>query len=260
MFKLFAVLCFSLVFINSSFAIDPRTNREKIAVARAKKFLKNSDKSRQNALVSGNYNSDYNSKEYQLDLRYFYQSSKQIHEFYFLRELYFADSGSGTNKKYMVKKSNLWDFTLSNKFLLGESKNYIVSYNRADIDELASYQRDYRSAAGLGRLFLNDKLEIDGSIGFNKNKNYGDRYFFLPSLRLNLQLSEKLNLSQRAFYFINKESSDSEIRTTLKYRIDSDVSFSVNHSFEQRRYGQSKTQKSINQSKRTITLGFAFDL
>ena len=134
---------------NPALGLDSESDREKIVTAKSRKFYRSS-RAIQSLLLSGNKDSDYNSKSYQLDFRYYYQSDKQMHEI----NLFQKTSYSSSTKTDLEKKNELYDAMVSNKFMIGESKNYGVLYNRVDYDELSSYYYDLRTAAGFGRIFL----------------------------------------------------------------------------------------------------------
>ncbi len=244
-----------LFFPNFAFALDSRSDREKIVTAKSRKFYRSS-RAIQSLLLSGNKDSDYNSKSYQLDSRYYYQSEKQMHEINFFQKTSYSTSA----KTDLEKKSELYDAMVSNKFMIGKSKNYGVLYNRVNYDELSSYYYDLRTAAGFGRIFFEDKIELDASIGYMDIKNSGSKSFLLPSIRLNFPITRNLTFTQRAYWFIDYESMDDEIKTTLKYRINNRLSLALNHILEQRKYGDVKTNGAVNQTRRYISVGFVFDL
>ena len=241
------------------YAIDARSDREKIVSAKSRKFYKSS-RVKKSVLLSGDYSSDWNSKRYQFDGRYFYQSDKQIHELYLLRDIRYANKSTKVGQTQMVKKADIYDGTLSNKFVILNSKNYVVLYNRRKEDALSDYKYDIRTAAGLGRIFFGDKLEFDLSFGYNKNGSYENKSFLLPSFRLNVKLSDKASLIQRGFIFVNNSSVDTDLRTSIKYRLTKNTSLAINHSFEQRKYSDKTNKVSISESSRFTSFGLIFDL
>ncbi|NBV06182.1 MAG: hypothetical protein EBS06_02970 [Proteobacteria bacterium] len=254
----FSVLIFFLVSC-PALALDSESDREKIVSAKSRKFYKSS-RAVQSFLLSGNKDSDYNSKSYQIDSRYYYQSDKFLNEINFFQKTSYAEASSGAKKNELVKKSELYDVMGSSKFLLSQSNNYAVLYGRVNYDELSSYYYDLRSAAGFGRIFFDDKIELDASIGYIDIKNSGSKTFLLPSIRMSFPITRNLILTQRAYWFIDYESMDDDIRTTLKYRINSRFSLALNHIFEQRKYENSIKNAQINQTRRYISVGFVFDL
>ena len=254
---LFLLFLFLISVVDLALALDSESDREKIVAARSRKFYRSS-RATQSLIISGNKDSDYNSKSYQLDSRYYYQSEKQMHEINFFHKTAYAASSSTQN--ILVKKSELYDVMMSNKFLLGQTKNYGLFYNRLNYDELSSYYYDRRIAAGLGRVFFEDKIELDFSVGYMDIKNFGSKTFLLPSIRLNLPITKNLTFTQRAYWFVDYESMDDDVRTTLKYRLSNRVSLALNHIFEQRKYGDEKKHTAINQTRRYFSIGLSFDL
>lgn len=257
---LFFLLLFFLSTANSFAADSEDVRRKKVFTAKARKFYNIGNVSH-SILFSGNRDSDQNSKEYHIDLRYYYRSDRQMHEFYFLHEQNYANSGSGKNKVHLDKKSELYDAIISNKFMIADSNNYTTFYGRANYDDLSSYYYDYRVAGGVGRRFFNDKLEFDTSIGYSDIKIYNDyQVFLLPSVRLNLRLTKDLTFTHRGYLFVNNNSLDNDLRTTLKYRLSKKVSLVLNHIYEQRRYDEAQDNIVINQSRKFLSIGLAFDL
>lgn len=258
---LFLVL-FSLFFLltTNSFAVDSESDRERIVSAKARRFYKAGNVN-QSILFSGNRDSDQNSKEYHIDCRYYYRSNRQMHEFYFVHEQNYANLGTSKNKRYLVKKSELYDAIISDKFMIADSNNYATFYGRANYDDLSSYYYDYRVAGGVGRVLFDDKIELDASVGYNDIKIYNKyQMFFLPSIRVNLQLTKNTTFTHRGYFFINSNSVDNDFRTTLKYRLSKKVSLAFNHTYEQRRYAETGDTSVTNQIRKYISFGLIFDL
>jgi hypothetical protein len=251
-----AVLAISAV---DSLAVDSRSNREKIIAPRAKRFYK-SNAIRKYVAFGGNHQSDQSSKSNEVNARFFYQSARLINEFNFLNEVTYSNLGSTAGKKHLVKKSELYDTSLSSKAIIGASKNYGVFYHRTIYDDMSKFYYDMQTAVGVGRIFFGEKLEFDTSIGYHDSKAYGQEMNIVPSMRLNLRLSERLTLNQRGYLFIDHESMDNELRTSLIYRIGSKVSLELRHSFEQRSYENDVNRQKTNEVNKSITFGLVFDL
>jgi hypothetical protein len=236
---------------------ESRTEREKIATSRNRRFF-GGDRAKKFLGINGHYSSDYNSRSYEISSRFLYQSFKYIHELNFNYNLDFADSGSGKNKKYDVKKSSEYDTIFASKMRINKTKYYGVYFHRTIYDNLSSYYYDTRNAVGLGRFFLDEKLEFDLSGGYHQTKNYGHQFETVASLRFNKRLSDKINLVQRGFFFINHGSADSEIMTSLVYRLQNNLSFEVRHDYGKRRYyGEGEV---VNNVSRALNFGLVFDL
>lgn len=249
-----------LFFINNqqSFSQEKRSQREAIVSARSRRFYKTQNRAKQYLSLNGNYYSDYNSKSYTFGSRYLYQSFKFIHEINFNHETEFKDLGSGKNKRYYIKSSSLYDATMSNKARIKTSKYYSVFYHRTIYDELSNFYYDMRTAVGLGRMFLNENLEVDLSAGYRDVKNYGDKVDSILSWRLNRKLTNNLNLIQRGYFFIDHSSIDNELKTSLIFRLNEKLAFEIRHGFEKRTYREKRVD--VNEVNRSINIGLVFDL
>lgn len=242
-----------------AFAVESESQREAVVAPRAKKFYR-SNSAKQYLSLGGNYTSDYNSKNYQLTSRYLYQSNNFVHEINFQNENNYADTGSGKNKKYAVKKSELYDFSLSSKARLFDTENYGVFYHRTIYDDLSKYYYDLRTAAGIGRMFFKEKLELDISLGYHDVKAYGYEVDVITSMRANFKINEHLTFTQRGYWFFDHESIDNQLKTSLVYRLSDKMSFEVRHNFEKRRYEEDDNRVVTNFVNRSITIGLIFDL
>lgn len=208
--------------------------------------------------MGGIYSSDYNSKKYQFNSRYLYQSNYAIHEANFEHETEYSDQGSGSKKQYYVKSTELYDLTLASKLRLGDTRNYGVFFHRTIHDRFSDYYNDSRTALGLGRMFFNEKIEFDISLGYQDVKNYGYKAEVISSIRSNIKLTERLTFQQRGFIFLDNESMDNSLRNSLVYRIGDRLSFEIRNNFDQRRYENKNS--TTNRVSRSITLGLIFDL
>lgn len=247
-----------LSFGASAAAQDSVSDRKRIASAKAKRFYRNSNRVNKALSLAGSYDSDYNSKEYQLDMRYFFQSSRQMHEIDFLRQVRYANVSS--SNKNLVQKDNQYDLEISSKMRLAETNNYLALYSRSNYDDLSKYYYDLRNAVGVGRIFFDDKVEFDVSAGYRNTMTYGNRMFLVPSLRLNLKISPRCSLISRSYVFVDSNGLDDEFKTSIRYQLNKDVSFEVNHTFNKRRYIDEDTSQQLMQVRRFISLGFVFNL
>jgi putative salt-induced outer membrane protein YdiY len=258
---LFVLVLFSALAFTAEdvLAVESESQRDAIVAPRAKRFYKSS-RARQYLSLGGTYTSDYNSKYYQLTSRYLYQGENAVHEANFKQQTDYADSGSGTNKKYDVRKSELYDFSWSSKRRFGESKNYGVFYHRTIHDKFEQYSHDSRNAIGVGRMFFNERLEWDVSLGYHDVQHYGSEADLITSWRANFKLSDKITFVQRAYLFFDKNSTDTDFKTSLVYRIDEKLSFELRHNLEQRNYIEDGDNEATNRVNRTVTVGLIFDL
>jgi hypothetical protein len=249
---------FFLFFSPDVFAVDSESSREDIVSPRSKKLYR-SNSVRQYLALGAGYTSDYNSKYSLFNGKYFYQSQNFINEANFRNENRYADSGSGNNKKYNVKTSELYDASISSKMRLGDSQNYGVAFHRTMYDDLSKYYYETTNALGLGRMFFKDKLELDISAGYRDSKTYGNKVNFIPSIRTNIKITKKLTLINRGYWFFDHESTDNDLRTSLVYRLKNSLSIELRHTFEQRRY-ENSSDGVTNQISRNTTIGLVFDL
>ena len=252
------ILLLLLYFPKPVFAVESEANREDVVAPRSKKLYR-SNSVRQYLALGGIYSSDYNSKYSQFNAKYFYQSQNLINEANFRNENKYSDSGSASNRRYNVKTSELYDASFSSKMRIKDGQNYGVFFHRTMYDDLSKYYRDTRTALGLGRMFFNDKIELDFSLGHHDVTNYGNEIDFITSIRTNFKLTPKLTLIQRGYWFFDHESTDNELKTSLVYRLKEKLSLELRHTFEQRRF-ENNNNATTNQITRSTTIGLVFDL
>lgn len=254
------VLFFAVSFaFEPAFAIESESQREAIVAPRAKRFYKSS-RARQYLAFGGNYTSDYNSKRYQLTSRYLYQSEKVINEMNFKQQTDYADSGSGKSKKYNIRQAQLYDFSWSTKAMIKESKNYGVFYHRTIHDKFESYSHDTRNAIGVGRLFFNERLEWDVSLGYHDVQHYDAEAEIITSWRANFKISDRVTFVQRAYLYFDKKSTDLDFKTSLVYRMGEKLSLELRQQLERRKYIEDGETEATNQWGRSVTAGIVFDL
>lgn len=250
-------LLINILFINKSRAIETKTNREKIASIRSRAFYKNNI-AKNYLSATGNYSSDYNSTTYKINFLHSYHSWKYIHDLNFLYRHEYADMGSGKNKKFKEEKSKLYDIYFANKYRFDGYGNYILIYNRLIYDELSSYYYDRRTAIGVGRIMLDEKLEFDTSISYRQVKELDNGIDFVITSRFNNKFSEKINLVSRTYWFIDRSSLDNIIKTSLFYTLNNNLSFEIRHEFERRRYRENGQFN--NQVRKDVFFGMVFFL
>ena len=258
--KFFLVIFILNYYLNPALAQqESKSPREAVISSFNKRFYQ-SNRVRQYLAFAGSYNSDYNSKSYQLNSRYLFQNPNYTHEISVLHEVDYADTGSGKTKKYDVKKTELYDLTASSKARLGESANYGVFYHRSLYDKFSNLLYDHRTAIGLGRAFNNEKIELDFSLAYRDVKADTFEIDYLSSLRLTHKFSSKISMIQRSYIFFGKSLYDEEYRTSLVYRLNNKVSLELRHNFEKRRYSDFPKRVNVNQISRGVTFGMVFDL
>jgi len=262
MFKIIRSFLLALIvaqtYLTTSFAIDNNAqDRARVVAARNDRFYKNNTV-RQYINLSGEYESDENSKQYVLSAGHFYRSAKLINEVDFLRQTDYTQKAAN---KYELKRSgDLYDFQISTKAIVADTQNYLVFYNRSKYDQLSTYYYDITTSAGIGRMFFNDKLEIDIGIGHSDVKNYDQKTTIIPSFRAEFDITEKLHFIQRGYAFFSNEVDDYQSRTRLQYLISKSLYLQVTHDFDRRRYSNEKKRLAINEVHRRIIFGFRYDL
>ncbi len=262
MSKIFCLLMAIFLFFisnSNSFAVESRSQREASIAPRTKKFFKG-NRAKQYISLTGNYSSNNTSRTYQANARYLYQSWRYIHELNFDHEVKYADIGSGKKKIYDAKTSESYDGTLASKIRFFDSKFYGVFYHRMIYDDMSSYYYDHRTALGIGRMFFDEKLELDFSSSSRVLKDIGQETDYIISYRLNHKFLTNLTINQRGYFYIDKNSLDLELRTSLVYRLNQKLSAEIRHNFEKRRYRDLPYKPLINNVSRSISVGLVFDL
>ncbi len=256
--RFFFALFIAQANLELSFAIDnDQQDRSRVVAPRNDRFYKNGNV-RQYVNFSGEYESDENSKQYVLSAGHFYRSAKLINEVDFLKQTDYTQKAA--NKYELRRSGDLYDFQISSKAVVADTQNYLVFYNRSKYDQLSTYYYDITTAAGAGRMFFNDRLEIDVAIGHSDVKNYDQKTTIIPSFRAEFDITEKLHFIQRGYMFFSNEADDYQSKTRLQYLISKSLYLQVTHDFDKRRYSNEKKHEAINQVHRRIIFGFRYDL
>lgn len=247
----------------SALAIDNnQADRERVVNARNDRFYK-SNTIRQYVNFGGEYESDEDSKQYVLSFGHFYRSSKLINEIDFLHQVDYSDKNvkvNGKNELQSVKTSELYDFQISTKAIIKDTQNYFIFYNRTKYDDLSKYYYDSVSSIGGGRMFFNDRLEIDFGIGYSNVKNFGEKITYVPSFRTEFDITPKLHFIQRGFMYFSGNADDYQLRTRIQYLISPRLYLQITHDYDQRIYDVRKTHHQYNETHRRIVFGFRYDL
>lgn len=257
---LFFVLCVFSVFSQSAFgAITLDSQKKDVSGVANQRFYKG-DRVRQYVSVSGHRDSDYNSEEYELNLKYLYKSKKLAAMVEFssedIRER--SRTGIGDFRKRIEDR----DLTLEGKFRIMEQNNYAILYHRAIdrktyTDELNYYS--YRqSAAGMGRIFLDGGLELDLSFGYKDLRNEGHSTNLIPSYRFEHKFNKNIRLTQRGFAFLDRDDSvEYEIKTYLTYKMSKSLSFRITHLYQKIYFIDDDEEN--NRIARKILMGLVFN-
>ncbi len=254
--QLFYCTTFLLIINHQSFALDleSESEREKLIGAKARKINKNSKNNLNTFSLIGSYQSDYNSKSYEIGARIFYKRPQYNLNIDIIHSNDWEDDNIKKKTIVLVKKSELYDAQISSKTLILQSPYYVATYNRGIYDDLSAYYYDSRHAIGFGKIF-NDIIEFDLSIGKRYSKNFESTTLLAPSFRLNWQI-DNLQFLNRSYFFTNRKISDSESRSTIRYYINKNLAIELNHDIDKRRYIDKK--QTINRVARKIQIGTTY--
>jgi len=255
----FLALVFFATFSSQALAIDnSAADRARVVAARNDRFYK-TNLIRNYINIGGEYESDENSKQHLLQLGHFYRSKKWINEIGFIYDNKYAEKKS-VNNGALSKTAELYDFQLSSKFMIGDTPDYLVLYNRSKYDELSKYYYDLTSAIGVGRIFFDGRLEIDVGLGQSRVKEYDDKITYIPSFRCEFPLSDRLRFIQRGFMFFSDVADDYQLNTRLQYSITRKLYLQITHDFDKRNYVNQTKNTKVNEVHRRMVFGFRYDL
>ena len=139
-FVLFASILFSS---NRSFADDDSLlDRNRHAGRRNSKFYFNNSQVRHFLSLSGEYDSDEDSKQTVVKLDHYYKSSKFISDIEISYNTIYEIQRSKNRKdknKYLIKERDLFRLVTSQKILLFATKNYFIFFNESRHDNESDY-------------------------------------------------------------------------------------------------------------------------
>ncbi len=252
------LLLLAINFSNKSFAIDNnQTDRARVISPRNERFYK-SNRIRQYVNFGGEYESDENNKQYVFSLGHFYRSSKLINEVDFLHQVDYVERSSQQNQ--LIKTSELYDFQISSKAIIKDGRDYLVFYNRSKYDDLSSYYYDVTTAVGVGRMFFDDRLEIDVGIGHSNVKEFDQKTSFVPSFRTEFDITKNIHFIQRGYAFFSDQAHDYQLRSRIQYPISQRLYLQLSYDIDKRRYSDKNKNIRINEVHRRAVLGFRYDL
>ena len=241
-----------------AFAIDnDKEDRAAVVAPRNDRFYSN-DRVRQYLNFTGEYESDQNSKQFVATVGHFYRSKKLINEIDFLYQQDYSQKAS--NNYELRRSSELYDFQIASKGAIPDTQDYLVFYNRSKYNKLSSYYYDITTAVGAGRMFFDDRLEIDVAIGRNNVKDQDGKTTLIPSFRAEFDVYEKWHFIQRGFMFFSDQAQDYQLRSRLQYPISSRLYLQVTYDTDKRRYVNAKTEARVSEVHRRVLFGFRYDL
>ncbi len=249
---------FSALNSETAYAIDNnQTDRSRVVAPRNDRFSRNNSV-RKYVNFSGEYESDEDSKQYVILAGHFYRSKKWINE----TDLFYQkDYSQKASNQYELKPSSeLYDFQMSSKIVIPDTQDYVILYNRSKYNPLSTYYYDITTAAGVGRMFFDDLLEIDVAIGHSDVKEYDQKTTLIPSFRAEFDIWEKLHFIQRGYMFFSDEAADYQMRTRLQYPIGRQLYLQVSYDTDKRTYINKTQNAKVNEVHRRVVFGFRYDL
>ena len=181
---------------------------------------------------SFDYDHDYNSNQTSYDFHYRRLSPKWLSEFYLEHKV----ENTNTTKLPLREKKNYYDIEISNKFTLADINNFYISslvlYNYDDFIDY--YELDYLAGPGFVLYSGQNKrnhITLDFNLGGKREENIGHSFIFNPYLTLNLQLTPKISIYQKAYIlilrqdkFAHNNNHEEYIQTNINFKI-SDKTF-----------------------------------
>lgn len=277
----FVLLASILFFSNNSFADDDNLlDRNRHAGRRNSRFYFNDNQVRHLLALSGEYDSDEDSKQSVIKLDHYYKSGKFISDTEISYDTIYEIQRGNNSKdknKYLIKERDLFRLVTSQKMLLFATKNYFIFFNESRHDNESDYSyRDVVSSAGFGRSFLNQMLEFDISFGQASGKNITDTTFkssrknykrkvMIPSYRFEKRLGKNIRFISRGYFYDSGDIKSFYNSAKIQYRINKSIFLQLNHLFDQRKYQlfdkRSLTyEKKVNEARRQVVFGLRFEL
>ncbi len=258
---------------NNSFARDDlSSDRTRLVNKRNERFFKN-EIIRQYVTGSGEYDSDEDNKQYVLKFTHFYKDKKWISDLDLHHQVDYVKGTKSRDNYEQIKDSELYRMVLAEKIVLGDTKNYFVFFNESKYDDMSkTFYYDFVAAAGFGRMFFNDNLEIDIAYGINKVKdsassitpNDYQRDIWVPAFRTEFEPFKDIRIVQRGFAYYSGDIDGYYLNTRLQYPIVERLYLQLTHIFEKRiyeSYGRNGLPDArVNETDRQILLGFRYDL
>lgn len=264
--------------INNCLADDDNLNdRNRNVGRRATRFYSKDNKVYHFVAFSGEYDSDEDSKQSIIKLDHFYRSNKFISDIEVSLETLYEEQRPKNSKdenKYSIKERDLFKLISSQKFILYDNW-YGIFFNetRHDNESDLSY-RDVVVSGGFGRIFFDQKFEIDLSWGQAAGRNITDttyessrrnykRSVFIPSYRADFLILDNLRFVGRGYYYSSDAIDSYYFNSRLQYKLSKKLYFQVSHLFDKREYNlyDKKTlnfEKHVNEVRRQVIFGIQY--
>lgn len=255
---------------------DTFNDRTRLVNRRNERFYK-VDITRHFVSLSGEYDSDEDSKQYVVKFDHFYKNRRIISDIDLRMETLFENESS--KKKFRSKESDLYQAIIAEKIILFDTQNYAVFFNETRYDnEADSSYYDMATAAGVGRMFFNDSLELDLAYGKAKAKDVNsvshhattrrfdyDRDIWVPAFRTEFSLFDDVRVVSRGYAYFSGDIDSYYLNTRLQYPLTRRVYLQLSHIFDKRTYEKYDSKnynvgvRKVNETRRQLLLGFRYD-
>ena len=218
---------------------------------------------------SFDYDHDYNSNQTSYNFHYRRLSPKWLSEFYLEHKV----ENTNTSNLPLREKKNYYDLEISNKFIINNINNFYLSsliiYNYDDFIDY--YELNYLAGPGL-ILYSGQKkkhhITLDLNLGEKREENAGSSFVFNPYLTLNIQLTPKISIRQKAYIIISKHEKflhnnehEEYIETNINFRISDNISLRLTNKYKKDFYLY--ITKTINEYRerlsRSILIGIRYN-
>lgn len=277
----FLALLSVFLFVFDGFCDDDSfDDRNRMVSRRNERFYK-PDITRHFIALSGEYESDEDSKQRILKVDHFYKSRRLISDIELrmetLHENVSRDSDTAANKQHLSKESDEYRAIIAEKVVLFDSDNYFILFNETRYDDEAdSSYYDIVTAAGFGRMFFDDRLEIDIAYGRAKAKGVTStphksaridyhRDIWVPSFRTEFAIFDDIMFVQRGFAYFSGDIDNYYLNTRIQYPLSQRVYLQFSHIFDKTSYAKydnknsANSTRKINETRRQFLLGLRFD-
>lgn len=258
---------------------DSLLDRNRHAGRRAARFY-STDVTRHSVALSGEYDSDEDSKQQVIKFEHYYKNNRFISDIELSLDTVYEEqraSGSSDKNKYSIKERDLFKLITSQKLALFSSSWYGIFFNeiRHDNESDRAYQ-DIVTSAGLGKSFFNRNLELDLSYGLATGRNITDtthesqrrnykRAVIVPSFRSTYLISKNIRLVNRGYAYFSGDISSYYLVTRFNYKLSRKLYFQISHLFDKRSYDlydkrTSAFERPVNEIRRQVIFGLRYEL
>lgn len=278
---LLTIVNFSFLLLTTEICLaddDSLLDRNRHAGRRAARFY-STDIVRHSVALSGEYDSDEDSKQQVVKFEHYYRSNKFISDTELSLDTIYEEqrpSNSSDRNTYLIKERDLFKLITSQKLALFSSSWYGIFFNetRHDNESDIAYQ-DIVTSGGLGKSFFDRNLEFDISYGLATGRNITDttyesqrrnykRSVIVPSFRYNYVISKNIRIVHRGYAYFSDAIDSYYLTTRLNYKLSRKLYFQISHLFDKRTYdlydkNTSALEKSVNEIRRQVIFGLRYE-